>query len=222
MATRTLPELQPVGVSMAPRIRGRTLRSIFASAPVGDWAASNAVAPFVLVFLAYVAAGTPRAGNHQHSEQQPRTGVARVRDRACGRVEVRLSHLAGPCGERVSGCRPGVGFRGCGGRSGHRRDTRGAHRHIPSPPHRKLRSLAVTPARRAGTDRSRCVRKRTRQFGHWRLLSLRNRDPAVLGPAVGLADLLAWRQHGRAARDTTPVYAIGVASAVSGPQPSSS
>jgi signal transduction histidine kinase len=42
---------------MASRIRGRTLRSIFASAPVGDWAASNAVAPFVLVFLAYVAAG---------------------------------------------------------------------------------------------------------------------------------------------------------------------
>lgn len=57
MATRTLPELQPVGVSMAPRIHGRTLRSIFASAPVSDWAASNAVAPFVLVFLAYVAAG---------------------------------------------------------------------------------------------------------------------------------------------------------------------
>jgi signal transduction histidine kinase len=42
---------------MAPRIHGRTLRSIFASAPVSDWAASNAVAPFVLVFLAYVAAG---------------------------------------------------------------------------------------------------------------------------------------------------------------------
>jgi signal transduction histidine kinase len=57
MATRTLPELQPVGVSMAPGIHGRTLRSIFASAPVSDWAASNAVAPFVLVFLAYVAAG---------------------------------------------------------------------------------------------------------------------------------------------------------------------
>ena len=57
MATRTLPELQPVGVSMAPRIHGRTLRSIFASAPVSDWAASNAVAPFDLVFLAYVAAG---------------------------------------------------------------------------------------------------------------------------------------------------------------------
>jgi two-component system, NarL family, sensor histidine kinase FusK len=57
MATRTLPELQPVGVSMAPGIHGGTLRSIFASAPVSDWAASNAVAPFVLVFLAYVAAG---------------------------------------------------------------------------------------------------------------------------------------------------------------------
>jgi signal transduction histidine kinase len=57
MPTRTLPELQPVGMSKAPRIRGRTLRSIFSSAPVGDWAASNAVAPFVLVFLAYVAAG---------------------------------------------------------------------------------------------------------------------------------------------------------------------
>jgi len=42
---------------MAPGIHGGTLRSIFASAPVSDWAASNAVAPFVLVFLAYVAAG---------------------------------------------------------------------------------------------------------------------------------------------------------------------
>ena len=59
MATRTLPDLHPVGVSMAPRIRARTFRSIFASAPVGDWVAwmSNALAPFVLVFLAYVAAG---------------------------------------------------------------------------------------------------------------------------------------------------------------------
>src|SRR5215216_3156726 len=59
MATRTLPELQPVDVSMAPGIHGRTFRSIFASAPVGDRVAwmSNVLAPFVLVFLAYVAAG---------------------------------------------------------------------------------------------------------------------------------------------------------------------
>src|SRR5918995_6214581 len=59
MGTRTLSELQSVGASMSPRIRSRTLRSIFASVPVGDGAAwmSNALAPFVFVFLAYVVAG---------------------------------------------------------------------------------------------------------------------------------------------------------------------
>jgi signal transduction histidine kinase len=59
MAIRTLPELHPVGVSMSPRIRGRTLRSIFPFAPAGDWARwmFNALAPFVLVLLAYVVAG---------------------------------------------------------------------------------------------------------------------------------------------------------------------
>jgi signal transduction histidine kinase len=58
MATGTLSELHPVGASMSPRIRGRTLRSIFASVRVGDAAwMSNALAPFVLVFFAYVVAG---------------------------------------------------------------------------------------------------------------------------------------------------------------------
>jgi signal transduction histidine kinase len=54
MATRTLSELHAVGASVSPR-----LRSSFASVPVGYWAAwmSNALAPFVLVFLAYVVAG---------------------------------------------------------------------------------------------------------------------------------------------------------------------
>ena len=59
MANGTLSELQPVVASMSPPIRSRTLRSIFASVPVGDGAAwmSNALAPFVFVFLAYVVAG---------------------------------------------------------------------------------------------------------------------------------------------------------------------
>ena len=60
MAASITPQLRSSGVSVSPLIRGRTLRSILASAPVVVWAVrmSSALAPFVLVFLAYVVAGT--------------------------------------------------------------------------------------------------------------------------------------------------------------------
>jgi signal transduction histidine kinase len=60
MAASITPQLRSSGVSVSPRIRGRTLGSALASAPVVGWAVrmSRALAPFVVVFLAYVVAGT--------------------------------------------------------------------------------------------------------------------------------------------------------------------
>jgi signal transduction histidine kinase len=60
MAVGTLPQYPSSSVSVSQRVGGRMAWSILASAPAGVRAVriSRALAPFVLVFLAYVVAGT--------------------------------------------------------------------------------------------------------------------------------------------------------------------
>ena len=148
-----------------------------------------------------------RSSHHEHSEQQSRTRVAGLRNRACGFPGVWLSSVARNRRERFSRRILEFGASARRSRSSDWSHGRGAHRHLSSPPDPRLRSFVVAIARRARAGCPGGVWKRNHQRVDRSVLPLRHRRAGVLRPGLGLADLLARRQHRRAAGHTARLHA---------------